>query len=507
MRLIQRPVSLGGMIRTFRLTNESGGLGLSCTSDGLSLAGVPLLQRTEAGFAPRPAPEIVSLMQAAYGADSVPTRLQPSLDGIAEALNRGDLTRATIAAVLTRTPELRWEAAARLAQAEEKLTKYDPGQPRDWHGRWTADGAGGPASTAAPAQEGAFGQDAELINPHFTSSEQDVADRNALLTPVAFTVPDESAGGDGSQDPAPLEQEFESKYDDLGPVEFAKEVIEFGSWLEREGKNLSPAEKERALAEYSFLQDRLSFWLGYNYKPPIAQGNLISAALTLYQGAVNGGIVGVRDLPQSMLDVAGAAWAVDAAPGFRASTKPSFENEPIAPAEPVSRETAPQESAPHEPAPQEPTRQDIEGLGGFVSKEEVGIEWNKGIHDQGGKWQIWVGKQIPDATELPPGSKTFDHFNEVTGEAISDKSLNTLSVSYIRYPQRILSKLKGYVNAAADYDRPRAKFDLDPADIRSRTIQLSIPAYTSPTQWRYLNSAILYGRERGVTIVVTRIRE
>jgi len=28
-----------------------------------------------------------------------------------------------------------------------------------------------------------------------------------------------------------------------------------------------------ALAEYSFLQERLSFWLAYDYKPPTAQGN------------------------------------------------------------------------------------------------------------------------------------------------------------------------------------------------------------------------------------------
>ena len=45
----------GGPVRMFRLTNEPGGLGLSCTPDGLSLAGVPLLRKMQAGFAPRPA--------------------------------------------------------------------------------------------------------------------------------------------------------------------------------------------------------------------------------------------------------------------------------------------------------------------------------------------------------------------------------------------------------------------------------------------------------------------
>ena len=94
------------MIRTFRLTNEPGGLGLSCTATGLSLAGVLLLRKAEIGFAPRPAGAGSFLIKAAYGADPGPVRLQPSLHAIADALNRGDLARATMLAVLSRTPEL-----------------------------------------------------------------------------------------------------------------------------------------------------------------------------------------------------------------------------------------------------------------------------------------------------------------------------------------------------------------------------------------------------------------
>src|SRR5262249_54504912 len=132
-------------MQTFRLTNESGGLGLSCTCAGVSLAGVPLLRKTEAGFEPRPASDLALLIEAAYGPD--PTRLRSSLGIIAGALNAGNLTRATMAAALTRTPKLSWDEAVRLANAEERLTKYDPDERRDWHGRWTMDGA----SIAAPA--------------------------------------------------------------------------------------------------------------------------------------------------------------------------------------------------------------------------------------------------------------------------------------------------------------------------------------------------------------------
>jgi hypothetical protein len=137
-----------GVVRTFRLTNEPGGLGLSCTFAGVSLAGVPLLRRTRAGFVPRPTSEITSLLRAAYGED--PTWLQSRLAAIAQALNSGDFSSAIIAAVHTRTPELSPEAALRLAKADEELTKYNfnPDELRDWHGRWTRDGAAGSADYA-----------------------------------------------------------------------------------------------------------------------------------------------------------------------------------------------------------------------------------------------------------------------------------------------------------------------------------------------------------------------
>jgi hypothetical protein len=133
-------------MQIFRLTNEPGGLGLSCTPSGVSLAGVRLLQKTRAGFAPRPESEITSLLKAAYGED--PTGLQLRLGTIAQALNSGDFAKAMIAAVHTRTPELSPEAAMRLTKADRGLAKYNynPDEPRDWHGRWTRDGSSDPES-------------------------------------------------------------------------------------------------------------------------------------------------------------------------------------------------------------------------------------------------------------------------------------------------------------------------------------------------------------------------
>lgn len=472
------------MIQFFRLTNESGGLGLSCSPAGVLLAGIPLLRRTQAGFVPRAASEIASLLKAAYGEDS--TRLQSMLGTIAQALNRGDFAFAAIIAVQTRTPELSAAAAARLANADKEMAKYDPDEPRDWHGRWTT-GEMTPAPSATPSSEDAGTQGIESVVPRVFNLEQANAGPNLPLIPAAFTVAHNDENGVDSADAKSLEQKFEKEYDNLGPVDFAKRVIEFGDWLARQGPNLSPAERERALAEYSFLQDRLSFWLSYNYKPAIAHANLLSAALTLYQGAIIGGIVRAGDFPRSMLDVAAAAWAFDNVPPRRIlpSARPGVQNTPAA------RVRVPNEA---------------EGLGGIVNNSEAKINWAKGIKDQGDDFETYYGKQNPDAKQLPPGATAFDFFNNVTGEAVSTKTLNTLSVSYIRNPQKIFEKVKEYVDDVFDYERLR-QTDPDPDKIQSRTIHLAIPEYTSPTQWRYLNRVIIYAKDNGISIVITRIRE
>jgi hypothetical protein len=320
------------------------------------------------GFVPRSGPEVARLIEPAYGADGDPTRLKSSLGVIARALNAGDLARAMTAAVLTRTPELSGEAAARLAKSEERLAKFNPHEPRDWHGRWTSGGIVGPAIAAAPGEERAAGPGVALSGSDVSNPEHSGAERRALLTPVAAVTEDE-VDDDDSREPTSPEQAFERKYDGLGPVEFAKQVIQFGDRSGREGKTLSPADKEHALAEYSFLQDRLSRWLAYDYKSAAAEANLLSAALTLYQGAVDGGIVGPDHMPESMVDVGGAVWAFDNfPPGIRRPTRPEVDIEPAAPTEALTA---------------------IEALDEIVDNNEVGIKWDEGIKDQGGPWEIY----------------------------------------------------------------------------------------------------------------------
>ncbi|MBB6250464.1 hypothetical protein [Nitrospirillum iridis] len=139
---------MDGWQRRYRLSNGPGGLGVSCTAEGLALAGVPLLAKAPGGFQARPAAEVALLLKRT----GIEPRaaVPPGLAKIADALNRGDMVQAMIRAVHLRLPELDWDAAVRLAQANDNLAKYSPDQPRDWHGRWT-DGNG---EGAAPQLEG-----------------------------------------------------------------------------------------------------------------------------------------------------------------------------------------------------------------------------------------------------------------------------------------------------------------------------------------------------------------
>ncbi len=93
---------------------------------------------------------------------------------------------------------------------------------------------------------------------------------------------------------------------------------------------MSSEQREGALREYLFLQNRLSSWLGDGTVETNAHANLISAALNLYQGAVLGGVVAVGghygDLPHSYMAAAAAAPPAGDSSGI-GGRRPAFEDD------------------------------------------------------------------------------------------------------------------------------------------------------------------------------------
>ena len=492
--------------RCFQL--RSGGV--ECDRDGPRVGGVALLARDATGrWAGRDEGHLSRELAKLYGFPVDFGSKRGGVAAVAAALTKGELARAQIITLLLQLPDPSGVADERSGDPERRrlardliacgLLKADA----DWddkHPRtgeppnpgWfapTSEARGSEAPAAKPssaADAGARGDAAPDLDSATAAS--DVQD----ALPASGAPATSEVDGRGQEPSRTLEQAFEEEYDDLGPVEFAKRVIQFGDHLAREGANLPPAEKDRAIAQYAFLEGRLSFWLAYEYTPPTARGNLLSAAQFLFQGVNLSGIAQPGHLPKSMLDVAADVWANDNPPlRPRVPADPALEISPEAPA-----------ASEAHLAPGKET----EGLGGIVDNGEVGVVWSGGIKDQGQPFETYVEAQIANAKQLPETAKTFDQFDLATRTAVSDKTLNTLSFSYIKNPQRIYWRLKQYVDEAADYES-RTDFDVDSEDILAKTIQLAIPEYTSPTQWGYLFSALRYGRRRGVLVMITRIRE
>lgn len=102
-------------------------------------------------------------------------------------------------------------------------------------------------------------------------------------------------------------------------------------------------------------------------------------------------------------------------------------------------------------------------------------------------------------------SRTRDFFNEITGSAISAKTLDTTTYTYSRNVGKIFSKLAKYIDAASNYNIKRTVYDLDPALIKDRQIQLAIPYDTTPAQMRQIYRAISYATSKNIHLEVTRI--
>jgi hypothetical protein len=103
------PLLASGPVRMFRLSNDPGERGLSCTPDGVALAGIPPIRKTQVGFVPRPADEIASLRspswrpRKAYGSS---VRVREKYSG--QSANYFSQARLTLQASATqRSPALK----------------------------------------------------------------------------------------------------------------------------------------------------------------------------------------------------------------------------------------------------------------------------------------------------------------------------------------------------------------------------------------------------------------
>lgn len=135
----------------FKLDQNPEGPGLRCDSDGLFLGRHALLERDESGdFAARPVVELQKILRRAYGDDTNWESYSRSVELVARALNKGDMARAMMTAVLMRLPDPGDPVGNVDVDGALAKAGFNPDEPRDERGRWTRDGAGPNEPTRDP---------------------------------------------------------------------------------------------------------------------------------------------------------------------------------------------------------------------------------------------------------------------------------------------------------------------------------------------------------------------
>jgi hypothetical protein len=145
---------------------------LRCDDGGLFLGRDALLQRDrQSNFEARPVAELRTVLGRVYGDEANWESRVRSVKLVASALNKGEMARAMMTAVLMRLPDP--GGAIRIADADGVLAKagFNPNESRDERGRWTSGGSNGEAKIASDIDG-----DRERTNANFRSAGIQLAD-------------------------------------------------------------------------------------------------------------------------------------------------------------------------------------------------------------------------------------------------------------------------------------------------------------------------------------------
>ncbi|XUP27868.1 hypothetical protein WCN79_21550 [Xanthomonas axonopodis pv. vasculorum] len=146
-----------------------------------------------------------------------------------------------------------------------------------------------------------------------------------------------------------------------------------------------------------------------------------------------------------------------------------------------------------------------------VSEESTGIKFGGGVQAQGKPFEDFVQSTLPpgtiDLNSVKSNFRTFDHFTP-GGIAVSDKTLDTMSKTYLTRPETITKTLNGYVDDMVGFagDGRGDNFNLEPGRIKGKQMQLAIPDETTAAQIDAISNSINYAQSKGIKIIVTKVR-
>ena len=144
-----------------------------------------------------------------------------------------------------------------------------------------------------------------------------------------------------------------------------------------------------------------------------------------------------------------------------------------------------------------------------IPNSQIGIQWGKGISNQGKPWEAYVQSKLPDGSinlnDIKSNFKTFDHLLP-DGTAISSKTMDTVGSKTYQNPSKITYTLNKYVDDMVNFKQDKkGLFILRSSNIKSRELYLAIPAKTSKEQMKAIDKSIEYARSKGTNIIVNKV--
>ena len=127
---------------------------------------------------------------------------------------------------------------------------------------------------------------------------------------------------------------------------------------------------------------------------------------------------------------------------------------------------------------------------------------------QGMTFENYIGLSNKRLTRLHVNAKTFDYYDDKTDEYISVKTLNTQTAARLKNPKTIENTLNTYISKINNYTGDsKDDYNILPIDVKSKTLELGIPARTTKEQWDAINNSIKNASSKNIKINITIIEE
>ncbi len=318
------------------------------------------------------------------------------LGAVAHALNRGETALAMTSAVLLKFPEPDWNAAVRIARADE-LLKYDPDEPRDWHGRWTTTAGGAATKPKVQVLSSPLGREVDDL--------LDIAERHDGI----FGHDQETAEDEAKPDPFSLSPDWVH----LPPGDRNDEIGDLLEWVANAKPSDTPEiykEIDRQFIQAGDLDDAIKLgdallYITKKNDPTTADRQAI---LDKYEYLTH---VDPIEAGRATIDAAAQVMQAAMVPGGGPPEEPpASENEPVA-----------------------------------RNPDQPSESWEKGWADRGNDLE----KKYGGPGKLPPNYPTIDRFWD--GIATSWKSIDLRAGTY-QAPARLTSRLNSYLDKVNDFN-------------------------------------------------------